>query len=117
MILSCRCHSGELYYVFGSLPTSLPYRDANDLPFMQMSLDTWASFARTYNPNPDPAFLAARGYTESAQNFAKQSKWDAVTRQNVNTSPLRELQYPSFMTNFKEQPQCDFFGYPLNHYG
>lgn len=112
-----RCHSGELFYVFGSLPTSLPYRDGNDLPFMQMSMDTWTSFARTYNPNPDPAFLRARGFTTSAANFAKQSKWEAVTKNNLNGTPLRVLEFPSKMDGFRELSQCDLLGFSLNHFG
>ncbi|KAI0346501.1 carboxylesterase from carbohydrate esterase [Trametopsis cervina] len=112
-----KCHSGELYYVFGTLPANLPYRDANDLPFTQLSLDSWASFARTYNPNPDPAFLQARGYSDTAKLFAAQPKWDPVTSKNINTSPLRELQLPSFMSPFKEQAQCSFLNYPLSYWG
>ncbi|KAH9947508.1 carboxylesterase from carbohydrate esterase [Amylocystis lapponica] len=65
-----KCHSGELYYVFATLPSDLPYRDAEDLPFMQTMLDLWTAFARTYNPNPDPRYLAARGYSTSAAQLA-----------------------------------------------
>jgi carboxylesterase type B len=55
-----RCHSGELYYVFGNLAWhELPMRDEKDLPFEQFVLD---SFARTGDPNPDKGFLRARGY-------------------------------------------------------
>lgn len=112
-----RCHSGELFYVFGSLPPSLPYRDANDLPFMQMSLDTWTAFARTFNPNPDPAFLRARGFTTSEVNFAKQEKWNPVTKSTIGEQPLRILEFPSKMDGFRELPQCDFMGFSLNHFG
>jgi hypothetical protein len=112
-----RCHTGELFFVFGSLPPSLPYRDANDLPFMQMSMDTWTAFARTYNPNPDPAFLQARGYTTSASAFANESKWEPVTKSNLNGSPLRILEVPSKMDGFRELPQCDFLGFSLDHFG
>ncbi|KAJ3520245.1 hypothetical protein NM688_g9191 [Phlebia brevispora] len=97
-----KCHSGELFYVFGSLPADLPYRDEHDLPFMKMSLDTWTSFARTFNPNPDPAFLAARGFTDVATQFAAQEKWVSVTASNMNIAPLRQLQWGSFMTSFEE---------------
>ena len=83
---------------------------------MKMSLDTWASFARTFNPNPSPAFLAARGFTDVAAQFAAQGEWQATTTKNLNKSPLRQLMWPSFMTGFKEGAQCDFFDYPLNYY-
>lgn len=112
----CRCHSGELFYVFGSLPETMPLRDELDLPFMQMSLDIWASFARTYNPNPDPAFLAARGFTDVAAQLATESEWVPVTAQNVGTAPLRQLQWGSFMTGFKESSQCSFLNFSLNFY-
>ena len=113
---SCRCHSGELYYVFGTLQADLPYRDANDLPFMKMSLDTWASFARTFNPNPQPAFLQARGFTDVAAHFAAQPQWEEVTSKNVNGSPLRQLEWGSFMTGFKESAQCSFLDFPFNYF-
>ncbi|EPT02201.1 hypothetical protein FOMPIDRAFT_1029487 [Fomitopsis schrenkii] len=83
-----KCHSGELFYVFGSLPDTLPYRDDLDLPFMQRTIDVWTSFARTYNPNADPKYLAVR----------------------------RTLQWTSFMGPFAEQAQCDHLGYPLAYY-
>ena len=113
---SRRCHSGELYYVFGSLPAGAPYRDEHDLPFMQMTLDTWTAFARTWNPNPDPAFLTSRGFASTAAQFAAQSPWMPVTSKNYRQSPLRELQWGSYMTNFKDASQCNFFDYPLDYY-
>ncbi|GBE88738.1 hypothetical protein SCP_1401430 [Sparassis crispa] len=42
-----KCHTGELYFFFGTLPSDRPYRDAEDLPFMQTALDAWTAFART----------------------------------------------------------------------
>lgn len=113
-----RCHSGELYYVFGSLPASLPYRDDQDLPFMQRMVDIWSSFARTFNPNPNPAFLAARGFTSTAQQLARESKWEPATKANIlHGRPVRELQWDSFMASFGQQAQCEFLGFPLNFYG
>ncbi|OCH86808.1 carboxylesterase from carbohydrate esterase [Obba rivulosa] len=113
-----KCHSGDLYYTFGNLPTAtLPYRDADDLPFMQLTLDTWASFARTFNPNPDPAFLKARGLSGTAALIAKQSLWEPVTGANVNAKPLRVLQLPSFMDVFSEGAQCEFMSLPLDFFG
>ena len=112
-----RCHSGELYYVFGNLPANRPYRDDKDLPFMQQMVDVWTSFARTYDPNPDPAYLNVRGYTNVAEELAKQSKWLQVTEATLKTTPLRQLMWPSFMTEFKEQEQCEFFGFPLDYFG
>lgn len=115
-----RCHSGELFYVFGNLPstTDRPFRDDKDLPFMQQTVDIWTSFARTFNPNPDPAFLLAKGFPDSAAQFKSLSKWDPVTKDNVqHGKPLRQLEWPSSMTVFKEQEQCEFLGFPLDFYG
>ncbi|PCH35219.1 carboxylesterase from carbohydrate esterase [Wolfiporia cocos MD-104 SS10] len=110
-----KCHSGEVSYVFGTL--SQPYRDDEDLPFTQLMCDAWTSFARTYNPNPDPAYLAARWYNSTAAHLAQQSPWLPVTSETLATTPLRTLQYQSFMTAFAEQEQCDYVGYPLNYFG
>ncbi|EOD43465.1 putative candidate carboxylesterase from carbohydrate esterase family ce10 protein [Neofusicoccum parvum UCRNP2] len=53
-----KCHSGELYYVFGNLVRSgLPLRDEGDVPFAQHVLDAWTAFARTGDPNPDAAWV------------------------------------------------------------
>ncbi|RDX47285.1 carboxylesterase from carbohydrate esterase [Lentinus brumalis] len=112
-----KCHSGELFYVFGTLPASLPYRDDQDLPFMQRMVDIWSSFARTFDPNPDPAFLAARGFTGTAQQLSRESKWQPVTKKNLGGNPVRELQWESFMTPFGQQAQCEFLGFPLTFYG
>ncbi|EIW55220.1 carboxylesterase from carbohydrate esterase [Trametes versicolor FP-101664 SS1] len=112
-----KCHSGELYYVFGSLPESLPYRDAQDLPFMQRMVDIWSSFARTFDPNPDPRFLAARGFTGTAQQLARESRWEPVTKASLHGAPVRELQWDSVMTPFGSQAQCQFLGFPLTFYG
>ncbi|MBE3044892.1 carboxylesterase family protein, partial [Candidatus Bathyarchaeota archaeon] len=61
-----RCHSGELLYVFGNVVREgLPVRDG-DLEFGQFVLDAFASFARTFDPNPEEGFLVARGYGNTA---------------------------------------------------
>ncbi|KAI8969416.1 carboxylesterase from carbohydrate esterase [Trametes punicea] len=112
-----KCHSGELYYVFGTLPADRPYRDDQDLPFMQRMVDIWSAFARTFDPNPDPHFLAARGFTNTAQQLAEESRWEPVTKANLHGAPVRELQWDSFMTSFGQQDQCRFLGFPLTYYG
>ncbi|KAH9922530.1 carboxylesterase from carbohydrate esterase [Fomitopsis serialis] len=111
-----KCHSGELYYVFGSLPSTSPYRDELDLPFMQRTIDVWTSFARTYNPNPDPAYLAVRWYNNTLAAIYAEEPWEPVTSANLNTAPLRTLQWTSFMGPFAEQAQCDYLDYSLDYY-
>ncbi|CCM06056.1 uncharacterized protein FIBRA_08303 [Fibroporia radiculosa] len=112
-----KCHSGELYFVFANLASSLPYRDDEDLPFSQQMVDVWTAFVRTYNPNPDPAYLLVRGYTSQLEALTSQDEWLPVTNETLTTTPLRTLQYQSFMTAFAEQEQCEFVGYPLDYFG
>lgn len=103
--------------MFGSLPESLPFRDDQDLPFMQRMVDIWSSFARTFNTNPDHAFLAARGFTGTAAQLAAEPQWEPVTRTNLHGAPLRELQFQSAMLPFGQQDQCAFLGFPLDFFG
>ena len=85
---------------------------------MQQMVDIWTSFARTFDPNPDPAFLRAKGFSDSVAQFEKMSKWEPVTSRNVNGKPLRQLQAPSSsMVEFKEKEQCEFLGFPLDFFG
>ncbi|KAI0073618.1 carboxylesterase from carbohydrate esterase [Panus rudis PR-1116 ss-1] len=115
-----KCHSGEVYWIFGNLPSTSgrPYRDDFDLPFMQQIVDQWTSFARTFNPNPDPAFLEAKGFTSAAQQFAAMSRWDPVTMENINYGggAVRQLDWPSYMMPFKDVEQCEFLGFPLTYF-
>ena len=58
------CHSGDNNYVFGNLAfLGLPERDQYDTPFSRQLLDSWTAFARTGDPNPDPAWMRAMGYS------------------------------------------------------
>ncbi|OQO05525.1 hypothetical protein B0A48_09295 [Cryoendolithus antarcticus] len=115
-----KCHSGELYYVFGSLAfNGLAPRDDLDIPFEQFTLDTWASFVRTHNPNPDLAFLKAKGFTNTLNAIAASgSQWTPYTTQNQQT---RVLEWPAFEASEwvfagGNEAQCDALGLPLNYY-
>lgn len=109
-----KCHSGDLYFVFGTvLRMGLPLRDENDLPFEQFVLDSWSSFARTYDPNPDTRFLAARGFSNTTKELSTAGLWQPLSSGSYT---FRELQWPSHQADFKEGPQCDTLGYPLDYY-
>ncbi|KAI1296158.1 Alpha/Beta hydrolase protein [Xylaria venustula] len=109
-----KCHSGELYYLFGNLAReSLPMRDDHDLPFQQFVTDTFSSFARTYNPNPDAAYLLARGYTNTTRDIARNGIWEPATKQN---RMKRILQWPNLDSPFSEMEQCQELGLSLNYY-
>lgn len=109
-----KCHSGELYFVFGTvLFNALPYRDENDLKFAQFTLDTWASFARSYNPNPDKGYLKARGYANTLAELESAGLWEPVTKGKYT---MRELQWPSKQVGFRDVEQCAALGWPLDYY-
>ena len=111
-----KCHSGELYYVFGSLMfNNKPLRDENDIPMSQFTLDTWASFARTYDPNIDQRFLAARGFSNTTAAARQAGRWSPVE----NGRTLRLMQYPSLQAAFEiysSADQCVALGYPLDYF-
>ncbi|KAK0622982.1 Alpha/Beta hydrolase protein [Immersiella caudata] len=58
-----RCHSGELYYVFGNIVRQgLPFRDEGDLMFSRMVVDLFSAFVREGDPNGGGGYNKARGY-------------------------------------------------------
>ncbi|KUJ14597.1 cholinesterase [Mollisia scopiformis] len=108
-----KCHSGELYFVFGNLWfNGLPLRDWNDLTFQQFVLDSWTSFARTYNPNPEPGLLTARGYTNTSMEIEVAGMWQPVK----SGMEMRELEWPSYQTAFRDVEQCAALGWPITYY-
>lgn len=109
-----KCHAGEMLYVFGTiLREGYPLRDANDLPFAQFVLDSWASFGRTHDPNPEAGFLGARGYVNTSAEIMYAGAWEPVERGRYT---LRELEWPSFQREFIYGPQCDVVGFPLDYF-
>lgn len=109
----CRCHSGELNFNFGTLgQASLPFRDEHDQPFAQVTVDAWTAFARTYDPNPDAAFLTARGYSNTTAALKQWGLWEDVT----SAVPVRVLDWPSRGSAWLEQKQCEVLGFPLDFY-
>ncbi|EJT99692.1 carboxylesterase from carbohydrate esterase [Dacryopinax primogenitus] len=110
------CHSGDLAWVFGYVgQPGNPFRDENDYIFQQTIVDQWTSFFRTYNPNPASAYLTARNYTTTAQQLSQNGQWQALT--DYQSPTLHILAQPSYPSAFLEQPQCNFFNYPLSYYG
>ena len=109
-----KCHSGELYYEFGTLTREgLPDRDGKDFLFSQLIVDYWSSFARTYDPNPDPEYLKVRGYTNTIEQVKRSGKWPTL---NAANPTLRQLQVDGNHIPFKEKEQCDALGLPLTYY-
>lgn len=109
-----KCHSGDLYFEFGTLGQfSLPYRDALDLPFTQLVMDYWSAFIRTRDPNPDPAYLAARGYDATTKAIKEKGRWNEATK---TKSSLRRMDYPSRQDGFVDVDECRVLGLPLDYY-
>jgi carboxylesterase type B len=109
-----KCHSGELYYVFGNiLRMGYHLRDDNDLRFSQFILDSWTSFAWNYDPNPDPALLKARGYTNTSMELEAAGEWAPVSTEGM---AMRQLQWSSKQVQFRDVEQCAALGWPLDYY-
>ncbi|KAG8872849.1 hypothetical protein FRB97_007297 [Tulasnella sp. 331] len=109
-----QCHSGDLYYEFGTLDQfGYAIRDPNDVVMTQLVQDHWTSFVRTHDPNPTTDYLIARGYTETLQQIEKAGHWNAVTS---SSNTLRRLSIPSSQSPFLEVPQCQLLGLPLDYY-
>lgn len=109
-----RCHSGELYTVFGTIVReNRPLRDDNDIPFSQYVLDSWTAFARTGNPVPESGFLNARGFTNTTKYVKDAGKWEPV---GETKTPIRVLSVPLKNEGWREEKQCDVLGLGLNYY-
>lgn len=82
------CHSGDNAYVFGNLAfLGYPARDEYDVPFARQMLDSWSSFARTGDPNPDPAWMHAMGYNLD-YGLGSSGPWEPLTPGQVNVRRL-----------------------------
>lgn len=109
-----RCHSGELYSVFGTLiRQGRKPRDQDDIPFSQFLVDTWSAFARGKNPTPDPAFLAARGYTNTSATLEKATQWKPF---GPSKPAIRVLDVEPQDESLRDVEQCNTLGFPLNYY-
>lgn len=109
-----KCHSGELYYEFGTARRQgREPRDQNDIPFSQYLLDTWTAFGRTTDPNPDLAFLHARGFTNTSTVVKKAALWKPT---NANELKLRVHDLHPRNEDFRELEQCEVLELPLDYY-
>ncbi|CRG84495.1 hypothetical protein PISL3812_01776 [Talaromyces islandicus] len=99
-----RCHSGDLYEVFGTYYLfDQPVRVVDDIYYTNAVQDIWTAFARTGNPNPDKAYLAVRGYDSSAEFFAKFQ----LEEYSSKTGQLAKLQWPQpWYDSIPDQDHC-----------
>jgi hypothetical protein len=109
-----RCHSGELYVIFGNIAfQGLPERDEYDLPFEQYTVDSFTSFVRTHDPNPDAGFLNARGYSNTSAALELAGAWRPAKKGDLT---MRIIDWPVSEDDFREEPQCNGIGVPLTYW-
>ena len=111
-----KCHSGELYYVFGTLVREGAHiRDDNDIPFSQYVLDSWTAFARTGVPVPEERFLEARGFKNTTAFVRRAGEWASVEDAGGGKA-LRVLDVETRSVGWEEVEQCEALGLPLGYY-
>jgi hypothetical protein len=108
-----KCHSGDLYVVFGTAALARQPRDENDIPFSQYVVDSWTSFARTGNPNPEMGFLEARGFTNTTRLVTQAGTWNSL---HIANPQLRVLGTVPRMEGFREVEQCNVLKQPLGFF-
>jgi carboxylesterase type B len=109
-----KCHAGEQLIVFGNIKRDgLPDRDGLDVPFSRLIIDYWTSFARTRDPNPDPAYLLARGYHSTISQTTAVGKWEQAKAVDPT---VRLLQWNGRHVPFGERDQCNTLGFPLDYF-
>jgi carboxylesterase type B len=107
-----KCHAGEQLIVFGNVRRAgQADRDGLDVPFTQLVVDYWSAFARTGDPNPDKAYLEARGYYTSLSQIGITGRWAPVDPQRPT---MRLLQWNGAQVPFVEESQCKALGLPLD---
>jgi hypothetical protein len=100
--------------IFGSWRRmGLPSRDHDDTPFTQSIVDRWTSFAHTHNPNPDPAYLRVRGYTNTTAEISASGIWKPV---DAADPTMRYLQWPSRQQPLGREAQCAALGQAIDHF-
>lgn len=108
-----KCHAGDLANTFGNVArVGFPARDENDMPYAQMVVDYWTSFARNLNPNPDLEYLKVRGYWNTINQIAVSGAWAPV---DAEKPMMMLLQWNGLMIPFKDEHQCAVLGYPLDY--
>ncbi|KAK0732802.1 Alpha/Beta hydrolase protein [Apiosordaria backusii] len=114
-----KCHSGELYYVFGTIARQgLPNRDEGDLPFEQYILDSFVGFIKSGNPNLDRGYLRARGgnWKDTLRQVERAGEWEAV-KKGQRGLRLRGLDWPTSKDGpFRELEYCEGLGLGLDYY-
>lgn len=105
-----RLHGSDLGFTYGN---QNPLRDGRDLQASQLISGYYAAFVKTGSPNPDEAYLQARGYESTLAAVRQTGVWEAV---RGNEGPAKQLDYPALTIEFPETQQCSFLNYSLSYY-
>lgn len=111
-----KCHSGELYAVFGTTTRFRRLREAEDVVFSQYVLDSWAAFARTGDPNPEVEYLRARGFVNTTEIVERSGRWEEVRGDGEGGLRIRILDKEPRMEGAGEREQCEVLGLGLEYY-
>lgn len=110
-----KVHGSDMPFVFGTWgDVGQHYRDDNDLFDTQLMSDYFASFVRTFDPNPSLEYLTVRGYLPTLA-AANNGTWSSIDPSNPAGS-VRRINYPPSETTFIDVPQCAFLQYPITYY-
>ena len=96
--------------MFGTLSR---IRNPEDLYSVQLTSSYFASFIKTFDPNPDLEYLQVRGYDRVVDAVKKSGTWGEVKK---NDKQLRLLDYPSKKGSFVDVDQCKWLGYGVDYY-
>ncbi|KAF1911289.1 Alpha/Beta hydrolase protein [Ampelomyces quisqualis] len=108
-----RFHGAETPWIMGTLSRA---REPQDLWSVQLSTSYFASFVRTYDPNPDRTYLGQRGYDKVVEGVEKHGQWKEVDAGRRAGDEIRLLDWPSRNAGFVDVEQCAWLGYPLDYY-
>lgn len=108
-----RLHGADMPWLFGTLGH---IRNADDLYSIQLVTSYFASFVRSYDPNPDLRYLDQRGYDKVIEGVTKYGSWGTVDATRKVGDEIRLLDWPSKSAGFVDVEQCAWLGYPLDYY-
>ncbi|KAL9941296.1 hypothetical protein D7B24_004661 [Verticillium nonalfalfae] len=109
-----KCHASTQTTMFGNYARmGMPERDEFDLPFSQLMVDYWASFVRSGDPNPDHAWLAARGFASTLAEVKRVGVWSEV---DASSPEWMILEWGGHMAPFGKEAECKALGQPLTYW-
>jgi carboxylesterase type B len=105
-----RCHSGDLYEVFGTYYLfDQPVRVYGDIAYTNAVQDMWTSFAKTGNPNPDPKYLSVREYG-SSMDFFGSFEFEEYSAEK-GKEEVMNLQWPTpWKSGLPDREHCRILG-------